>query len=247
MDGGCLLTTSPINVGGIGGTAKISDSEVQTDGVSMPLVVESGGVATVAKTVFRSTAGNITVASVADGGSLTVGASQLVGADGSSRLFPCDGTLPDCAGEHDGSVVMQGPSTINMAAPLVCAEGGSCASGYVDMSSCLADMAQGRRAASYICSEILSDWAWFQSGSEDRLEVHGKEGQQKLEVQADFGVAGALVLGDLRVAGGSSGGSQISVEAGGELSLQDIVAMDANVTYMLGSCNSAVAHWADRA
>ena len=39
VDGGCLLTTSPINVGGIGDTASISDSEVQSDGVSMPLVV----------------------------------------------------------------------------------------------------------------------------------------------------------------------------------------------------------------
>eukprot|EP01046_Picozoa_sp_COSAG06_P106278 COSAG06_NODE_52547_length_305_cov_0.601942_1_plen_81_part_01 len=49
---------------------------------------------------------------------MTVGESQLIKADGSADPFPCDGTLPDCAGEHDGSVVVEGPSAINMAAPL---------------------------------------------------------------------------------------------------------------------------------
>eukprot|EP01051_Picozoa_sp_SAG22_P003849 SAG22_NODE_194_length_15610_cov_1280.270776_3_plen_148_part_00 len=47
------------------------------------------------------------VVSVAEGGSFTVGESQLVGADGGSDPFPCDGKLPTCAGAHDGSVVVE--------------------------------------------------------------------------------------------------------------------------------------------
>jgi hypothetical protein len=49
-----------------------------------------------------------------------VGESQRVDADGSSDPFPCDGTLPDCVGSvHVGSVAVEGPSAVNMAAPLV--------------------------------------------------------------------------------------------------------------------------------
>ena len=50
--------------------------------------------------------------SVADGGSLTVGESQLVGVDGSSDPFPCDGTLPDCVGVHVGTVDVAGPAVM---------------------------------------------------------------------------------------------------------------------------------------
>ena len=58
---------------------------------------------------------------------MMVGESQLIKADGSADPFPCDGMLPDCAGGHDGSVVVKGPSAINMAAPLVCdVETGKC-------------------------------------------------------------------------------------------------------------------------
>eukprot|EP01051_Picozoa_sp_SAG22_P024620 SAG22_NODE_6906_length_796_cov_1.639885_1_plen_242_part_01 len=91
------------------------------------MAIESGGAATVTATTFRSSDGDITAVSVAEGGSFTVGESQLVGADGSADPFPCDGTLPDCAGEHTGSVVVEGPSAVNMAAPLVCdVETGEC-------------------------------------------------------------------------------------------------------------------------
>ena len=58
---------------------------------------------------------------------MTVGESQLVKADGSADPFPCSGTLPDCTGEHDGSVVVEGPAAVNTAAPLVCdVETGEC-------------------------------------------------------------------------------------------------------------------------
>jgi hypothetical protein len=95
----------------------------------VPLTVEAGGAATVTAAVFRSTAGEITAVAVAEDGSLTVGDSQLVGDDGGADPFPCVGTLPDCAGEHDGSVVVEGPSVITMAVPLVCDAGtGECLS-----------------------------------------------------------------------------------------------------------------------
>jgi hypothetical protein len=51
-----------------------------------------------------------------------------VGVDGSADPLPCTGVPPDCDGEH-GSVVVEGPSAINMAAPLVCdVETGDCLS-----------------------------------------------------------------------------------------------------------------------
>eukprot|EP01051_Picozoa_sp_SAG22_P006521 SAG22_NODE_430_length_10586_cov_6.817202_4_plen_1059_part_00 len=112
-----------------GAQLELSGCNLVSDGSSIPLTVESGGAATVTQTVFRSTAGDITAVSISDGGSMTVGESQLVGADGSAHPFPCDGTLPDCAGEHAGSVVVEGPSVINMAVPLVCdVETGECLS-----------------------------------------------------------------------------------------------------------------------
>eukprot|EP01052_Picozoa_sp_SAG31_P005162 SAG31_NODE_223_length_19859_cov_14.949899_9_plen_1578_part_00 len=129
VDVGCVLTDSPLNVGGAGSSVTVTGAELQSDGSSVPLTIESGGMATVSGTTFRSTAGDITVVSVAEGGSLTVGGSQLVGADESANPFPCDGTLPDCAGQHDGPVVVEGRAAVNMAAPLVCdVETGECLS-----------------------------------------------------------------------------------------------------------------------
>eukprot|EP01046_Picozoa_sp_COSAG06_P002703 COSAG06_NODE_98_length_24155_cov_29.681784_10_plen_496_part_00 len=107
----------------------LSQCELLSDGSTVPLTVESGGSVTVTGVVFRSSVGDITAVSLSDGGSLTVGDSQLIAADGSSDPFPCDGTLPDCTGAHVGSVVVDGPSVINMASPLVCDVGtGECLS-----------------------------------------------------------------------------------------------------------------------
>ena len=115
----------------------ITGAELQSDGSSIPLAVESNGMGTVTQTVFRSTAGDITAVSVAVGGNMTVGESQLIKADGSADPFPCDGTLPDCVGEHDGSVVVEGPSAVNMAAPLVCdVETGECLSDLCFVVDC---------------------------------------------------------------------------------------------------------------
>ena len=127
LDGSCTLANSPVSISS--GTLSVSQCELQSDGSTVPLMVESGGFATATGVVFRSSVGDITAVSLSDGGSLTVSESQLVGADGSSNPFPCDGTLPDCAGAHAGSVVVEGPSAINMAAPLVCnTESGGCIS-----------------------------------------------------------------------------------------------------------------------
>eukprot|EP01052_Picozoa_sp_SAG31_P009570 SAG31_NODE_505_length_14757_cov_20.172943_15_plen_1119_part_00 len=135
VDTGCALTDSPISVSG--GSVMISDAELQSDGSSVPLTIESGGAATVTSTTIRSNDGDIIAVSVAEGGSLMVGGSQLVGADGTADPFPCDGTLPDCAGEHDGSVVVEGPSAVNMAAPLVCdMETGDCLSDLCFVVDC---------------------------------------------------------------------------------------------------------------
>eukprot|EP01052_Picozoa_sp_SAG31_P077655 SAG31_NODE_37055_length_307_cov_4.788462_1_plen_60_part_01 len=60
---------------------------------------------------------------------MTVSGSQLVGARGSTVPFPCDGTLPHCVAEHDGSAVVEVPSMISTVAPLVCdVETGECQS-----------------------------------------------------------------------------------------------------------------------
>jgi hypothetical protein len=135
VDTGCVLTDSPIDVGGAGGTVTISGVELRSDGFSVPLTVEAGGAATVTESVFRSTAGDITAVSVTEGGSLTVGESQLVEANGSANPLPCIGTLLDCAGVHDGSVVVEGPSAVTLASPLVC---------DVETGDCLADVCLAR-------------------------------------------------------------------------------------------------------
>eukprot|EP01051_Picozoa_sp_SAG22_P009903 SAG22_NODE_858_length_6831_cov_25.965538_7_plen_1155_part_01 len=136
-EAGCLFSNAPISVSGEGGTLSLSAVELQSNGDSVPLAVESGGAATVTETTFRSAAGDITAVSVAEGGSMTVGGSQLVGADGSADPFPCDGTWPVCAEEHDGPVVVQGLAAITMAAPLVCdAETGECLSDQCFVVDC---------------------------------------------------------------------------------------------------------------
>ena len=93
LGGSCVAVDSPLSIAD--GTLSVSGCELRSDGSSVPLTVGSGGSATVTGTVFRSSGGDITAVSVSDGGSLTVGSSELIGADGSADPFPCDGTLPD--------------------------------------------------------------------------------------------------------------------------------------------------------
>ena len=121
----------------------------------VPLTIGAGGEATVMDATFRGTAGDMTAVAVAEGASLTVGGSRLVGADGGTDgdTFPCDGTLPNCASEHDGSVVVPGMAAVTLASPLVC-----------DMATgeCLADVCLGRGD---VCAEddpvVNSAPAWF--------------------------------------------------------------------------------------
>ena len=104
---------------------------------SLPLAYPHESYCTLAVIVIVESCSMKAARARAAGGSLTVGGSQLVGADGSADPFPCDGTLPDCAGEHAGSVVVEGPSAINMAAPLVCnTESGGCLSDLCFVVDC---------------------------------------------------------------------------------------------------------------
>ena len=151
IEGSSVLVDSPVSI--TAGILSLSQCELQSDGTFVPLTIESGGSAMVTSVVFRSSSGDdITVVSVSDGGSLTVGESQLVGADGSADPFPCDGNarmLLDCIGVHDGSVVVQGTSVINMAAPLVC---------DVETGECLADVCLARGD---VCAEEAPDLSWL--------------------------------------------------------------------------------------
>eukprot|EP01049_Picozoa_sp_SAG25_P000322 SAG25_NODE_10_length_28450_cov_12.738775_2_plen_1259_part_00 len=122
--GSCMLINTPVTVSGAAGAPQallgISQCELRGDGTAVPLTVGAAAMATVTQTTFRSTAANITAVSVAAGGNLTVGSSQLVRADGHSDPFPCDGTLPRCAGPHAGPVKVDGPAAITLASLLVC-------------------------------------------------------------------------------------------------------------------------------
>ena len=118
IDGSCVLVDSPVSIAA--GTLSVSQCELQSDGLTVPLTIESGGSATVTGVVFRSSVDDITAVSVSDGGSLTVGESQLVGVDGRSDPFPCDGTLPNCVHAHVGPVDVAGPVAITLGSPLVC-------------------------------------------------------------------------------------------------------------------------------
>eukprot|EP01051_Picozoa_sp_SAG22_P017561 SAG22_NODE_2739_length_2261_cov_1.708603_2_plen_346_part_00 len=150
VDAGSVLTDSPISIDGEGGTITTLDSELKSDGSVVLLTVEPGAAATVGQTVFRSMAGDITAVSVAEGASLTVSESRLVGASGAGPdidHFPCDGTLPNCAGAHAGAVVVEGPSTVTLASPLVC---------DVETGECLADVCLARGD---LCAETGPRWA----------------------------------------------------------------------------------------
>jgi hypothetical protein len=144
--GSCVLTNTPVSVSGAASAPQallgVSHCELRSDGTAVPLVVGAAAMATVTQTTFRSTAGSITAVSVVAGGNLTVSASRLVRADGHTDPFPCDGTLPHCAGAHAGSVEVGGPTAVTMAAPLVC----DAASGRCLADLCVAD--PGRCGAS---------------------------------------------------------------------------------------------------
>jgi hypothetical protein len=115
-----------------GATVCMADARINfTHAVSAAFTVEGGAqlVLTASTLAVEGPPRAFTAVSVSENASLTVGGSQLVGADGGVDPFPCDATLPDCTGKHDGPVVVEGPLAIDMAAPLVCdVETGVCLS-----------------------------------------------------------------------------------------------------------------------
>ena len=110
ISGGCVLSNSPVTIFGNSGgdcTTMISDSELRCNtSLLVPLIVLFDGAVTVTATSFRNTMNDTIVVSVSEGGNLTVGHSQLVGADGRATPLPCDGALQHCDGEHAGLVVV---------------------------------------------------------------------------------------------------------------------------------------------
>ena len=144
--------------------------------------------------------------------------------DGITDAFPCDGTNMHCVTAHAGAVVVNGPASINTAAPLVCADqtAGSCLSGYVDMPSCLADIASGMTSCFVYLRADARGLGAVTPGAGQSFEVHGAvDLAALLELQAGWVVASAasLVLADVRLVGGSGGVAAVSVASGGELSL----------------------------
>lgn len=124
MDG-CTLSNSPVTLSGAAGAPgtllSLRQCQLQSDGSSIPLTVQAGGSATVRASEFQSTAGDdITAVSVDADGTITVGESQLVHADGRADPLPCNGTLPTCMGVHAAPVEVAGPAVITLASPLVC-------------------------------------------------------------------------------------------------------------------------------
>ena len=201
VDTGCVLADSPIDVGGADGVVTITGAELQSDRSSVPLTVNAGGTATVTATTFRSTAGDITAVSVSEGGSLTVGGSRLVGMDGSADPLPCNGVLPECAGEHDGSVVVEGMAAATLASPLVC---------DVATGECLADVCLGRgdvcaedgpawiagsTCVDAVCVCTSTDGLASESSRCSRSNMAGQPWVSRAAVNADFGMRPGVVVG----------------------------------------------------
>ena len=164
----CTLVNSPVSIAAC--TLGLSACELQSDGSTVPLTVESGGSATVTGVTFRSSAGDITAVSVSDGGSLNVSDSQLVGADGSSDPFPCDGTLPTCVEAHASPVVVDGLAAITLASPLVC---------DVGTGECLADVCLARGE---VCAEEAPAWPVAGSCIQGRCVCEPSVGQDMATV-----------------------------------------------------------------
>ena len=174
------------------------------------------------------------VVTVADRGVLTVSSSQLLH-DVVIDPFPCVGQDMHCVSAHSQAVVVNCPASINMAAPLVCADqsSDSCLSGYVDMPSCLADVAGGMSSCFvYLQSDALSLGQLAVARSQ-YFEVHGRGGGVSLQLQADWSVgdSASLVLADLRLLGGDGYGCHLSVDPSGQLTMNRIQMQGGDLTF----------------
>eukprot|EP01050_Picozoa_sp_SAG11_P004945 SAG11_NODE_330_length_10677_cov_8.535117_6_plen_678_part_00 len=170
--------------------------------------------------------------SVQTEGSFTVSTSQLIHGQ-ITDPFPCNGVDMACTGPHAGSVLVAGPASINTAAPLVCADesAGSCLSGYVDMPSCLADVERGMESCFVYLQRDTGELGTVSVDTGEHFKIHGNQGEPKLRIQADFSVAGALVLADLQIVGGSGDEAQMSVEVGGGLTFERVQMGGGSLTF----------------
>ena len=168
------------------------------------------------------------VVSVAPGGRFSVAASQLIHGEVTDP-FPCNGADMHCSTAHPGEVVVAGPASINTAAPLVCTDdtAGSCLSGYVDMPSCLADIATGMTSCFIYLQRDSGDLGAITVATGQYFEVHGQIDQQAVSTVlclASFEVepAAELQLHNLELTSDTASALSIHVDAGGNLQLTQV-------------------------
>eukprot|EP01047_Picozoa_sp_COSAG01_P048959 COSAG01_NODE_4807_length_4725_cov_2.316915_2_plen_922_part_00 len=210
-------------------TMTVSGSQLN----NVRLQVDATGHLTLSHTVFRIVG---VVATVATGGSMTVSSSQLVHGSATDP-FPCDGHDMHCTGPHAQAVTLSGPASINTNAPLICPPGGGdCLYGYVDMASCLADIATGMSSCFVYLQHDSPAMRTLSVSAGQYFEVHGQASgaAAQLALHADWSVAGSgsLLLGTLQLGGGSgSGGTHLTVATGGWLTLQTVTMTSSTVAF----------------
>eukprot|EP01051_Picozoa_sp_SAG22_P000543 SAG22_NODE_15_length_32914_cov_20.713546_17_plen_220_part_00 len=141
-----------------------------------------------------------------------------------------------CTGAHVGAVEVVGPASVNTAAPLVCADESatSCLSGYVDMPSCLADIATGMASCFVYLQQDATALGTVAAGSGQYYEVHGQvDGETRLRLQTDWTIdsSAAVVLADMWLQGGDGNGCQLTVESGGRVALQNVQMQDSVISF----------------
>ena len=156
-----------------GATVTISDSELTFSsdvgrldaqgGGRMALTVQVGAELTLRHTTLVTEGAQTVMLRVDEGAVAIVEACQLKRADGVIDPMPCDGTLPDCAGPHTGSVELTGVMVVRSDAPLVCdAAIGECLSDQCFIVDC---------GPTSTCNSPLGSCTCGQGYSGDRCET----------------------------------------------------------------------------
>eukprot|EP01052_Picozoa_sp_SAG31_P023968 SAG31_NODE_2010_length_6670_cov_3.036220_4_plen_1142_part_00 len=195
------------------------------------LNVTSDGELIVTNTAFRIDEMAVFINS---GGSFTISTSQLIH-DDVTDPFPCnsfDRADLVCSQQHAGSVTVFGPAVINTAAPLVCADESDsrCVSGYVDLPSCLANIARGATSCIVYLQRSTEELATIAVRFGMHFEIHGKDREPKFQVGAHFRVGGTLMLTYLRFVDETSRGIQTVVEAGAQLTMHHVYMEEVTLT-----------------
>eukprot|EP01052_Picozoa_sp_SAG31_P025290 SAG31_NODE_2209_length_6183_cov_6.782544_3_plen_923_part_00 len=215
-----------------GASVNISGSSLTfAASVVLPCTVQSNATLSLTHTTLstqRPGDDNFQMMTIAAGGSFSVTSSQLVHGD-SRNPIPCNGANMVCAEPHTGAVVVTGHASINTAAPLVCTDdvAPTCLTSYVDVPSCLEGVAQGLQSCFVYLEQDTGVLGTIAVDAGEEFEIYGTPAQR---MQASWTVRGSLGLHGLRVAGGSKGATQISVEAGGQLIFDQVQMEGGRVT-----------------